>query len=209
MHITALVEYNNGRDLCLLLPRVLACPLHPSSPHDGTPPPPCPTPSRPPWPWHSSPASATRPATRPGAGRRCSAARRSRSSPSSTGRPPNPNALQHCYKNGLPVLQSGSRAVRGIDLITSSLDMQAGLPVPRRHECLHQAPGDYSEAKTGLSCPPQRAPLIKSVLNFLKEAIQEPGFSECMRHFMAGSLPASLKPLFISNAEYYGASLFR
>lgn len=66
---------------------------------------------------------------------------------------------------------------------------------------------DYSEAKTGLSCLPQRAALIKSMLNFLKKAIQEPGFSESMRHLMEGSLPASLKHI-ISNAEYYGASLF-
>lgn len=66
---------------------------------------------------------------------------------------------------------------------------------------------DYSEAKTGLSCLPQRAALVKSMLNFLKKAIQEPGFSESMRHLMEGSLPASLKHI-ISNAEYYGASLF-
>ena len=66
---------------------------------------------------------------------------------------------------------------------------------------------DYSEAKTGLSCLPQRAALVKSMLNFLKKAIQEPGFSESMRHLMEGSLPSSLKHI-ISNAEYYGASLF-
>ena len=67
---------------------------------------------------------------------------------------------------------------------------------------------DYSAAvKPGLSCLPQRAALIKSMLNFLKKAIQEPGFSESMRHLMEGSLPASLKHI-ISNAEYYGASLF-
>lgn len=66
---------------------------------------------------------------------------------------------------------------------------------------------DYSEAKTGLACLPQRAALIKSMLNFMKKAIQEPNFSESMRHLMEGSLPASLKHI-ISNAEYYGASLF-
>lgn len=65
----------------------------------------------------------------------------------------------------------------------------------------------YTEAKTGLSCLPQRAALLKSMLNFLKKAIQEPGFSESMRHLMEGSLPCSLKHI-ISNAEYYGASLF-
>ncbi|XP_076049070.1 HECT, UBA and WWE domain containing E3 ubiquitin protein ligase 1 isoform X2 [Oratosquilla oratoria] len=66
---------------------------------------------------------------------------------------------------------------------------------------------DYSEAKTTHSCLPQRAALLKSMLNFLKKAIQEPGFSESMRHLMEGSLPSSLKHI-ISNAEYYGPSLF-
>ena len=31
---------------------------------------------------------------------------------------------------------------------------------------------DYSAAKTGLTCLPQRAALLKSMLNFLKKAIQ-------------------------------------
>ncbi|WAR27034.1 HUWE1-like protein [Mya arenaria] len=66
---------------------------------------------------------------------------------------------------------------------------------------------DYSAAKTGRQCFPQRAALLKSMLNFLKKAIPEPAFSDSMRHLMDGSLPKSLKHI-ISNAEYYGPSLF-
>ena len=57
------------------------------------------------------------------------------------------------------------------------------------------------------NCLPQRAALLKSMLNFLKKAIQDAAFTEVIRHVMEGSLPASLKHI-ISNAEYYGPSLF-
>lgn len=56
-------------------------------------------------------------------------------------------------------------------------------------------------------CLPQRAALLKSMLNFLKKAIQDSAFSESIRHVMESSLPTSLRHI-ISNAEYYGPSLF-
>ena len=59
----------------------------------------------------------------------------------------------------------------------------------------------------GLTCLPQRAALLKSMLNFLKKAIQDPAVSDSIRHVMDGSLPGSLTHI-ISNAEYYGPSLF-
>lgn len=59
----------------------------------------------------------------------------------------------------------------------------------------------------GKSCLPQRAALLKSMLNFLKKALQDSTFAESIRHLMEGSLPQSLKHI-ISNAEYYGPSLF-
>ena len=34
----------------------------------------------------------------------------------------------------------------------------------------------------GMQCIPQRAALLKSMLNFLKKAIQDPAFSEGIRH---------------------------
>lgn len=58
-----------------------------------------------------------------------------------------------------------------------------------------------------LQCYPQRAAVLKSILNFLKKAIQDAAFSDSIRHLMDGSLPKSLKHI-ISNAEYYGPSLF-
>ena len=64
-----------------------------------------------------------------------------------------------------------------------------------------------SAPKPGVTCLPQRAALLKSMLNFLKKAIQDPAFSDSIRHVMDGSLPSSLKHI-ISNAEYYGPSLF-
>jgi E3 ubiquitin-protein ligase HUWE1 len=57
------------------------------------------------------------------------------------------------------------------------------------------------------SCLPQRAALLKSMLNFLKKAIQDIAFSDSIRHIMEGTLPESLKHI-ISNSEYYGPSLF-
>lgn len=58
-----------------------------------------------------------------------------------------------------------------------------------------------------LQCYPQRAALLKSMLNFLKKAIQDSSFSDQIRRLMDSSLPNSLRHI-VSNAEYYGASLF-
>lgn len=57
------------------------------------------------------------------------------------------------------------------------------------------------------SCLQQRAALLKSMLNFLKKAIQDTTFSDSIRRVMDGTLPKSLKHI-ISNSEYYGPSLF-
>lgn len=66
---------------------------------------------------------------------------------------------------------------------------------------------EYPTAKSGKTCLPQRAALLKSMLNFLKKAIQDPSVTDSIRHVMEGSLPNSLKQI-ISNSEYYGPSLF-
>uniref|UniRef100_A0A8D0FP49 E3 ubiquitin-protein ligase HUWE1 n=1 Tax=Strix occidentalis caurina TaxID=311401 RepID=A0A8D0FP49_STROC len=128
-----------------------------------------------------------------------------------------------------------TRAVRVVDLITN-LDMAAfqshsGLSIfiyRLEHEvdlCRRECPfvikpkvqrppaaalpeGEEMETDMeGVQCIPQRAALLKSMLNFLKKAIQDPAFSDGIRHVMDGSLPTSLKHI-ISNAEYYGPSLF-
>lgn len=59
----------------------------------------------------------------------------------------------------------------------------------------------------GKTCLPQRAALLKSMLNFLKKALQDTMFADNVRHVMEGILPAALKHI-IANAEYYGPSLF-
>lgn len=56
-------------------------------------------------------------------------------------------------------------------------------------------------------CYPQRAALLKSMLNFLKKAVQYSTLTEGIRHLMYGSFPRALRHI-ISNAEYYGPSLF-
>ncbi|NXF28012.1 HUWE1 ligase, partial [Rhodinocichla rosea] len=71
----------------------------------------------------------------------------------------------------------------------------------------HVPPNPLPVPPPGVQCIPQRAALLKSMLNFLKKAIQDPAFSDGIRHVMDGSLPTSLKHI-ISNAEYYGPSLF-
>ncbi|KRT79553.1 hypothetical protein AMK59_7881 [Oryctes borbonicus] len=65
----------------------------------------------------------------------------------------------------------------------------------------------YNPENAGKTCLPQRAALLKSMLNFLKKALQDTTFSEHIRHLMETTLPNSLKHI-ISNAEYYGPSLF-
>ncbi|XP_044765781.1 E3 ubiquitin-protein ligase HUWE1 isoform X3 [Coccinella septempunctata] len=59
----------------------------------------------------------------------------------------------------------------------------------------------------GKTCLPQRAALLKSMLNFLKKAFQDTTFYDNVRHLMEGPLPDALKNI-IANAEYYGPSLF-
>ncbi|XP_046484252.1 E3 ubiquitin-protein ligase HUWE1 isoform X1 [Neodiprion pinetum] len=90
-----------------------------------------------------------------------------------------------------------------LNLMEFSEDENAASKVEDKREPLP----DYSGAKTGKTCLPQRAALLKSMLNFLKKAIQDPAFTDSIRHVMEGTLPASLKHI-ISNSDYYGPSLF-
>lgn len=64
-----------------------------------------------------------------------------------------------------------------------------------------------SASNGNLMCYPQRAALLKSMLNFLKRAVQGTEFTEVVRPLMYGNFPRSLRHI-ISNAEYYGSSLF-
>jgi E3 ubiquitin-protein ligase HUWE1 len=74
-------------------------------------------------------------------------------------------------------------------------------------QLLTRAAGKAFSSGVLSTCMPERAALIKSILNFLKKAIPEPTFSENMRTFVDSSLPHSLKHI-VSNAEYYGPSIY-
>jgi E3 ubiquitin-protein ligase HUWE1 len=74
-------------------------------------------------------------------------------------------------------------------------------------ECTKLVDLEYHSENVGKTCLPQRAALLKSMLNFLKKALQDSTFSDNIRHLMEGTLPNSLKNI-IANAEYYGPSLF-
>ncbi|XP_037677889.1 E3 ubiquitin-protein ligase HUWE1 isoform X7 [Choloepus didactylus] len=93
----------------------------------------------------------------------------------------------------------------------SSISMEHRLDVELRasssNSSTNISSGSGPGPRPGVQCIPQRAALLKSMLNFLKKAIQDPAFSDGIRHVMDGSLPTSLKHI-ISNAEYYGPSLF-
>ncbi|KAJ3586121.1 hypothetical protein NHX12_012522 [Muraenolepis orangiensis] len=115
-----------------------------------------------------------------------------------------------------PKIQRPSTATESEDMDTdmdmSEVAMESS-PGPStssssRPEVDHRVPSGTANApRAGMQCIPQRAALLKSMLNFLKKAIQDPAFSDGIRHVMDGSLPTSLKHI-ISNAEYYGPSLF-
>uniref|UniRef100_A0A4W6F1F5 HECT-type E3 ubiquitin transferase n=1 Tax=Lates calcarifer TaxID=8187 RepID=A0A4W6F1F5_LATCA len=115
-----------------------------------------------------------------------------------------------------PKIQRPSTAVESEDMDTdmemSEVAMESS-PGPStssgsRPEGDHRAQSSAANTpRAGMQCIPQRAALLKSMLNFLKKAIQDPAFSDGIRHVMDGSLPTSLKHI-ISNAEYYGPSLF-
>ncbi|XP_064633553.1 E3 ubiquitin-protein ligase HUWE1-like isoform X3 [Lineus longissimus] len=122
-------------------------------------------------------------------------------SESASGLDSNPASPASLTKSASPMDMDGeNKPSDHNDAVNSGASTSVGLTKEQKAEL-------YAEAKTGLTCFPQRAALLKSMLNFLKKAIPDPAFSESIRHLMDGSLPRSLKHI-ISNAEYYGASLF-
>ncbi|NXL99802.1 HUWE1 ligase, partial [Tyrannus savana] len=79
--------------------------------------------------------------------------------------------------------------------------MESSPSAPPAVPSTSSGPGSATPSpRGGVQCIPQRAALLKSMLNFLKKAIQDPAFSDGIRHVMDGSLPTSLKHI-ISNAE--------
>ncbi|XP_073083769.1 E3 ubiquitin-protein ligase HUWE1 isoform X10 [Manis javanica] len=112
--------------------------------------------------------------------------------------------------------QEGEEMETDMDVADVTMESSPGSSISTEHRLDVELRASSSSISTNLSgpgsrpgvqCIPQRAALLKSMLNFLKKAIQDPAFSDGIRHVMDGSLPTSLKHI-ISNAEYYGPSLF-
>nr|XP_025707850.1 E3 ubiquitin-protein ligase HUWE1 isoform X7 [Callorhinus ursinus] len=115
--------------------------------------------------------------------------------------------------------QEGEEMETDMDVADVTMESSPGSSISMEHRLDVELRASSSSSSTSLSsgsgpgprpgvqCIPQRAALLKSMLNFLKKAIQDPAFSDGIRHVMDGSLPTSLKHI-ISNAEYYGPSLF-
>ncbi|CAF4114676.1 unnamed protein product, partial [Rotaria magnacalcarata] len=96
---------------------------------------------------------------------------------------------------------SGEHPILPATTMHLSKDMDTSELLDEQHELMPSSP------IPGLSCYHQRAALLKSILNYLKRAFTEPTMADTTRHIMDASLPNSLKHI-ISNAEYYGPSLF-
>ncbi|XP_014635205.1 PREDICTED: E3 ubiquitin-protein ligase HUWE1 isoform X5 [Ceratotherium simum simum] len=112
--------------------------------------------------------------------------------------------------------QEGEEMETDMDVADVTMESSSGLSISMEHRLDVELRASSSSStgissgpgpRPGVQCIPQRAALLKSMLNFLKKAIQDPAFSDGIRHVMDGSLPTSLKHI-ISNAEYYGPSLF-
>ncbi|XP_035872658.1 E3 ubiquitin-protein ligase HUWE1 isoform X10 [Phyllostomus discolor] len=110
--------------------------------------------------------------------------------------------------------QEGEEMETDMDVADVTMENSPGSSASMEHRLDVELRATSSSSSTicpgprpGVQCIPQRAALLKSMLNFLKKAIQDPAFSDGIRHVMDGSLPTSLKHI-ISNAEYYGPSLF-
>ncbi|XP_077002926.1 E3 ubiquitin-protein ligase HUWE1 isoform X12 [Tamandua tetradactyla] len=113
--------------------------------------------------------------------------------------------------------QEGEEMETDMDVADVTMESSPGSSISVEHRLDVELRASSSNSSTnvssgpgprpGVQCIPQRAALLKSMLNFLKKAIQDPAFSDGIRHVMDGSLPTSLKHI-ISNAEYYGPSLF-
>uniref|UniRef100_A0A452SEK6 E3 ubiquitin-protein ligase HUWE1 n=1 Tax=Ursus americanus TaxID=9643 RepID=A0A452SEK6_URSAM len=103
--------------------------------------------------------------------------------------------------------QEGEEMETDMDVADVTMESSPGSSISMEHRLDVELRASSSSSSTRVQCIPQRAALLKSMLNFLKKAIQDPAFSDGIRHVMDGSLPTSLKHI-ISNAEYYGPSLF-
>ncbi|MCP9265605.1 E3 ubiquitin-protein ligase huwe1 [Dirofilaria immitis] len=122
-----------------------------------------------------------------------------------------------CETLPLELITFVTRAVRVIDIMTS-LDANGFTSCGGMSIIVHRLIFDVNICMKHLAelsvtgptteqCHQQRAALIKSLLNFIKRAVQDTQFADSTRHIMDGALPAALVNI-LTNCGFFGASLF-
>uniref|UniRef100_A0A915PL16 HECT-type E3 ubiquitin transferase n=1 Tax=Setaria digitata TaxID=48799 RepID=A0A915PL16_9BILA len=122
-----------------------------------------------------------------------------------------------CETLPLELITFVTRAVRVIDIMTS-LDANGFTSCGGMNIIVHRLIFDVNICMKHLAelsaagptteqCHQQRAALIKSLLNFIKRAVQDTQFADSTRHIMDGALPAALVHI-LTNCGFFGASLF-
>ncbi|OZC09116.1 hypothetical protein X798_03863 [Onchocerca flexuosa] len=126
-------------------------------------------------------------------------------------------AVVSCETLPLELITFVTRAVRVIDIMTS-LDANGFTSCNGMNIIVHRLIFDVNICMKHLAelsvtgptteqCHQQRAALIKSLLNFIKRAVQDTQFADSTRHIMDGALPAALVHI-LTNCGFFGASLF-
>ncbi|TMS38017.1 hypothetical protein L596_004833 [Steinernema carpocapsae] len=106
-----------------------------------------------------------------------------------------------------------TRAIRVIDIITSSdgsgFNNIAGIQAAVNRFVIEvRACKDFYSSKPAVDpCNHQRAALMKSLLNFLKQSVSDAHFADACRPMMDGDLPECLNEI-LDNANFFGGSLF-
>uniref|UniRef100_A0A1I8EIK7 HECT-type E3 ubiquitin transferase n=1 Tax=Wuchereria bancrofti TaxID=6293 RepID=A0A1I8EIK7_WUCBA len=122
-----------------------------------------------------------------------------------------------CETLPLELITFVTRAVRVIDIMTS-LDANGFISCNGMSIIVHRLIFDVNICMKHLAelsitgpiteqCHQQRAALIKSLLNFIKRAVQDTQFADSTRHIMDSGLPTALVHI-LSNCGFFGASLF-
>ncbi|KAK0398448.1 hypothetical protein QR680_002591 [Steinernema hermaphroditum] len=106
-----------------------------------------------------------------------------------------------------------TRAIRVVDIITltdaNTFNATAGIQAAVNRFVMEvKICKQWHESHTGTDpCNHQRAALIKSLLNFLKQSVADQHFADACRPIMDGDLPDAITEV-LDNAHFYGASLF-
>ncbi|VDK86830.1 unnamed protein product, partial [Litomosoides sigmodontis] len=97
---------------------------------------------------------------------------------------------------------NGFTSCSGMSIIVHRLIVSFDVNICMKHLAELSITGPTTE-----QCHQQRAALIKSLLNFIKRAVQDTQFADSTRHIMDSALPAALVNI-VTNCGFFGASLF-